>query len=683
MKLFAPRNDWNMTEPGGGWFGLMGGIMPSSSGVNVNQDIAMTCSAWFCGLRIISETLAMLPCQLVRHSGNRVTEQAEDHPLYRLLLDQPNREQDSMCWFDMQTAFVPSWGNSFAEIQRDSTGNIIALWPIHPSRIPLRNIVRNSTAVSDLQYIQAGQPGEIVYWISNDDGSKTPIPASDMLHVPGVLSQNGITGQSIIKWGAQSLGIIIATERHAGAFFRNGAASNMALTTDKVVGKETAERLRAQWQQQFAGADNHYKTLVLEEGMKPFPIDVNPENTQLLESRKFGPNEIARWLRLPPHMLGDLERATFSNIEQQSLDFVIYSLSPWAERWVRALKRQLLTEKEKQSMFFQFDIKKLLKADSAARAAYMQFKFNTGSASPNDIRATDGENPVEGGDTYFVQSNNYMPLDKVQEMAQAQIDKLTAPPPAPIAPQKEPPADAKPDQTADTVNALLAFEQEQSRLILESLSKTATVDDVKAATDDLRACAEKEADRVAERDAALMVAIEGTATPSEVFCESQKALAEREPAMHESMSEMARIAAVGVNTQTDSVVQECRDALQLAIEEILNGMMLYESGQGDRASRAEASAKTFGGWRSGFYAEFSPKLAGKLERFAIALRRTQSASFNPDEAASEWCRQSLVALEPVFDADAKERHDRFKQITSQWADRPKRFAAELLKGGAA
>lgn len=622
MKFFAPKNDWNMRSDQS-WWGYVGG-QNTPAGVRVNEDIAMTCSAWFCGLRIISETMAMLPCQLVRHSGNRVIEQAEDHPLYSMLLDQPNREQDSMCWFDMQTAFMPSWGNCYSEIQRNSVGRIVALWPIHPSRIPLQNVRRNGTDPSSWDEIEAGQPGELVYWVNNDDGSKTPIPASDMLHVPGVLSQNGITGQSIVKWGAQSLGIIIATERHAGAFFRNGATSNMAIKSPKIVGKDVADRLRHQWQQTFAGVDNHYKTLLLEDGMEPVPIDANPQNTQLIESRKFGPSEIARWLRLPPHMLGDLERATFANIEQQSLEFLIYGLSPWAERWVKALKRQLLTDEEKKSMFFQFDIKKILKADSAARAAYLQFKFNTGSASPNDIRAADGENPVEGGDTYFVQSNNYMPLDKVQDMAQAQIDKLNAPPPVPVAPKADvPPADAKPapDNLSPKLDAILG-----------AVSQTPTADELRDEVSRL----------IEDRDT----------------------------------SDSERLALREVESR--KVASAARDCLLLSIEATVEGWMGYES---RAAKRAAEKPQTFLTWRDEFYPEFQTKLSDALKPYAIAAQPI-GFTFDASIAAADYVSKSVASLESIVDLPCDALAGNLNSVSESWAERPKRFAAELLKGGA-
>lgn len=450
MKLFAPRNDWNMTSPAPTNWWNMAGTYGTPSGIRIDESTAMTFSAVFAATRVISETLASLPCALLEQMDARTTARAISHPLWTILHDQPNKEQDVMSWLDSQVAFQVNWGNAYAEIQRDSIGNIVALWPIHPSRIPLKNIVRNSTDPRDYDGITDGKPGEIVYYVSNDDGTKSPIPASSMLHVPGVLTTNGITGQSIVKWGASSIGNAIAADMHAGSIFKNGAVTNMVLKSPKVVGPDVAERLRRQWQNMFGGVQNHYKTLLLEEGMEPVPINMNPEDTQLLATRQFSVTEIARWYRLPPHLLADLTQASYSNIESEGLSFIVYSMMPWIVRWEKAMQRQLLTPAEKKKYRFKFNVNGLLRGDQAARAQFYQTMFNLGAYSPNDIREKEDENPIEGGDQYFVQGNNAVPLDKIGELAQVQIDKSKAAPSPP--PQQLPP----PVQTNSQPDAHLA-----------------------------------------------------------------------------------------------------------------------------------------------------------------------------------------------------------------------------------
>lgn len=452
-----------MTSPAATNWWNMAGTYGTASGIRVDESSAMTFSAVFAATRVISETLASLPCAMLEQMDARTTAKATSHPLWSIMHDQPNNEQDIMSWLDSQVAFQVNWGNAYAEIQRNSIGEIVALWPIHPSRIPLKNIVRNSTDPRDYDGITDGEPGEIVYYVSNDDGSKSPIPASSMLHVPGVLSTNGITGQSIVKWGASSIGNAIAADQHAGAIFKNGAITNMVLKSPKIVGPDVAERLRRQWQNAFGGVQNHYKTLLLEEGMEPVPINMNPEDTQLLATRQFSVTEIARWYRLPPHLLADLSQASFSNIESEGLSFIVYSMMPWIVRWEKAMQRQLLTAEEKNKYRFKFNVNGLLRGDQAARAQFYQTMFNLGAYSPNDIREKEDENPIDGGDQYFVQGNNAVPLDKIGELTQAQIDKAKAPPPQPQASQN--PAPVPPQQ--DATNHLKDLREQMVRMIAD------------------------------------------------------------------------------------------------------------------------------------------------------------------------------------------------------------------------
>lgn len=420
-KFTAPKNNWDM-KSSDSWWPLMGSIR-TYAGNRVTPEQALSYTAVASGIRVISETVASLPCNMMAIVDDRTERKATDHPLYNLLHSAPNPEQDSMTFFDQQSSFLPSYGNCYAEIQRNGWGEISALWPIHPSRIPVGNIRRNPReGESGWEKIYAGQPGELVYWVKNDDGTNTPIATSDMLHVAGPLSANGVTGRSIIQLGANSIGIGMATEEHAGAFFKNGAVANIALTSTKPVGKERAEALRQQWQQTFGGVHNHYKTLLLEDGITPVPFNITPEDSQLVMARQFSVNEVARLLRIPPHMLADLTRSTYSNIEQQSLEFVQYSLIPWLVRWERAMSRQLLTDEERGKYRFKFNVNGLLRGDAAARGTMYDKLFSLGVLSPNDIRGLEDLNPVEGGDQRFIR-RDLIPLDKISEYTQSEIDK--------------------------------------------------------------------------------------------------------------------------------------------------------------------------------------------------------------------------------------------------------------------
>lgn len=641
MKLLAPRNDWNMTSPReSNWWGMAGGVA-TPAGIQVSESAVMKLSAVSCGVRVISETLASLPCALLEQTDYRTTAKATSHPLWPIVHDVPNPEQDVMTFLDSQVGLQVLWGNAYAEIQRNSLGEIVALWPIHPSRIPLCNIMRNATDPSHFGQIVTGEPGEIVYYVKNNDGTTPPIAASDMFHVPGVPSGNGITGDGLVRRGANAIGIALATEEHAGAYFRNGAVSNMAIRSPKIVGKETADRLRQQWQQVFAGSQNHYKTLLLEDGMEAVPFSIDPEKSQLLLARMFGVTETSRLLRLPPHFLGDLTRATFSNIEQQSLDFVIYSMIPWITRWEKAMFRQLLTPEEQKKYRFKFNVMGLLRGDSAARSAFYRSMFDMGAYSPNDILELEDRNPVKGGDQRFVPGNNLVPLDKIGELAQANIDKAKAPPAPKFNQQPQPPAQpdqVPPDQVTDLRTDLIELRRLQEQLI----------------------------EGVEERDAAVLKAVAKTPTSEEMRQELTRVLTARETTESDQL-------AVREHNARQSLQSVC-DAIQLAIEGETRQLMQYEV----RAAK-DAANKNFLAWRDKFYPEFTAKLTTAISVFVPAARAV-GIEINGEVAAAEYVSESISIFDPLLDLKDAEFVSRLQSISDTWADRPTRLAAEIMKG---
>lgn len=621
MKLFAPRNDWTMSSPGTANWWNMAGTYGTSAGIRIDESTALTFSAVFSATRVISETMASLPCNLLEQVDARTTNKATSHPLWKVMHDEPNPEQDIMSWLDSQVAFQVNWGNSYSEIIRNTRGEVVALWPIHPSRIPLRNIKRNTTYVEDYDGIDAGQPGEIVYYVNNDDGSKSPIAARDMLHVPGVLSTNGVTGQSIIKWGANSIGNAIAADQHAGAIFKNGAVTNIVLKHPKIIGPEAAERLRRQWQTTFGGVQNHYKTLLLEEGMEPVPINMNPDETQLLATRQFSVTEIARWYRLPPHLLGDLTRSSFSNIEQQNLDFIVYSLTPWIVRWEKAMQRQLLTAEEKKQYRFKFNINGLLRGDAAARASFYRTMFDLGAMSPNDIRNSEDMNPTEYGDQYFVQGNNAVPLEQVgdlaaahvelaeaqAELAEANAEKAKEPTPTPVSTPMPAGSDAEDDTEEDAPKNRMAAMRQQMDAMIEAT------------------------ERAAKRE-----------------------------------------------INASEVVNAVKDSIGLAVGGEVSQMMRYEI----RAIRDAAKKPgVFLQWRDDFYAKFAEKLAAAVNVFHPAAEKI-GLQMDAEGESRQYVADSIADLESLLDLPASNLESGVNDVVSKWENRPRRMAEALIRTSA-
>jgi HK97 family phage portal protein len=277
------------------------------------------------------------------------------------------------------------WGNAYAQIIRDGRGNIHSLYPLMPDRM---SVERNDA-------------GELYYTYQSDKGSVL-IKRSDVLHIPG-LGFDGLIGYSPIAMAKNAIGMAIATEEYGARFFANGASPGGVLEHPGIV--KDPGKIRESWNAVYQGSGNAHRIAVLEEGMKFQSIGIPPEQAQFLQTRKFQINEIARIFRIPPHMIGDLEKSSFSNIEQQSLEFVKYTLDPWVVRWEMSMQKALLSQTEKSQYFIKFNVDGLLRGDYASRMqGYATGRLN-GWLSANDIRELENMNRIpkdQGGDLYLV-----------------------------------------------------------------------------------------------------------------------------------------------------------------------------------------------------------------------------------------------------------------------------------------
>ena len=369
---------------------FMGG---SSSGKNVTERSAMQMTAVYSCVRILAEAVAGLPLHFYRYKDDGSKEKATDHTLYKLLHDEPNPEMSSFVFRETLMTHLLLWGNAYAQIIRNGKGEIIALYPLMPNKMQ----------------VDRDDNGEIyyIYQRSNEEaktmeGNQVYLKKSDVLHIPG-LGFDGLVGYSPIAMAKNAIGLAIATEEYGAKFFANGAAPSGVLEHPGTI--KDPSRVREAWQSQFGGSGNSGKVAVLEEGMKYTPISISPEQAQFLETRKFQINEIARIFRVPPHMVGDLEKSSFSNIEQQSLEFVKYTLDPWVIRWEQSLARSLLSVEEKSKYFFKFNVEGLLRGDYQSRMNGYAIARQNGWMSANDIRELenlDKISPEDGGDLYLI-----------------------------------------------------------------------------------------------------------------------------------------------------------------------------------------------------------------------------------------------------------------------------------------
>ena len=307
----------------------------STSGKRVNERSAMQMTAVYSCVRILSEAIASLPLNVYRYNADGGKEKAYDHPLFRLLHDEPNPEMTSFIFRETLMTHLLLWGNAYAQIIRNGKGEVIALYPLMPDRM---SVDRDEKGHLYYRYTKSSDDAPTM------EGSTVVLDPSDVLHVPG-LGFDGLVGYSPIAMAKNAIGLAIAAEEYGSKFYANGASPSAVLEHPGTL--KDPGKVRDSWNAAFGGSSNSHKVAVLEEGLKYTPISISPNEAQFLETRKFQINEIARIFRVPPHMVGDLEKSSFSNIEQQSLEFVKYTLDPWVIRWEQALFKALLSEEEK------------------------------------------------------------------------------------------------------------------------------------------------------------------------------------------------------------------------------------------------------------------------------------------------------------------------------------------------
>jgi len=389
----SASGSFHVSQEPPGWVEKLSGWTTATSR-QVTPDNALEVTAVFAAVRILAESVASLPLPLYRRvqlNGRQGKERARAHPLYRILHDAPNSEMSSFTFRETLMGHVTTWGNAYAEIEVNNAGDVAALWPLRVDK--MERIAREA---GRLKYY---------YRLPDSIGSTLiKLDADRIFHVKG-LSSNGLQGYSPIQLARQAVGLALSTEEFGGRFFANGARPGVVLEHPGELSKEAHERLKSSWEERHQGLEHAHRVAILEEGMTVKEVGLPPESAQFLQTRKFQLNEIARMFRIPPHMLADLDRATFGNIEHQSIEFVMHTLRPWLVRWEQEIWRTLLTPTERQSLFAEHLVDALLRGDIAARyQAYATGRQN-GWLSANDIREFENQNPIAGGDVYLVPLN--------------------------------------------------------------------------------------------------------------------------------------------------------------------------------------------------------------------------------------------------------------------------------------
>jgi HK97 family phage portal protein len=369
--------------------------------------------------------MASLPLVLYRQRKDGGKDRVTDHWLYQVLAKRPNRYQNPFEWREMLQGHLALRGNAFCQIITDGRGEITQLVPIHPDRVRMELL----------------DSGEYRYRVRNQGGQEMLLPRGQIWHLRG-LSSDGLFGLSPIELARESLGMALAAQDYGARFFNNDAkpTGGWIEFPGNFKDAEAKRVFRESYQQAQSGA-NRGKVLVLENGMKFHEVGVTNKDAQFLELRKFQITDIARLFRVPPHMIADLDRATFSNIEQQSLEFVMHTMTPWAERWEAAIGRNLIFDSE--ALEVEFDFSNLMRGDVASRSAYYQSGIQNGWLTRNEARAAENLNPLAGLEQPL------RPLNMVEESDAEESETESASPAPDTATESES------DETANPTDAHL------------------------------------------------------------------------------------------------------------------------------------------------------------------------------------------------------------------------------------
>lgn len=356
------------------------------TGRTVSTNRAMQMTTVFACVRVLSESVGMLPCRLMKESG-RNRDVATSHRLHRLLNVAPNSYMTAQEFWELLVACLCLRGNFYA-YKVWALGNVVELLPIDPSRVTPK----------------LNDDWTVTYEVAFKDGRKETLTQDDIWHVR-LFTLDGVLGLNPIAYGRQAISLGLDTEEHGSRLFSNGAVTTGVLATDQQLTDTAFTRLKEQFAGEHMGVANAYKPMILEMGLNWKPISLNAEDSQFLETRKMQRDEICALFRVPPHLVANLEKATFNNVENLGLSFVNYSLIPYLTRIEQRIKVGLLNEKDQATHYAKFNAGALLRGDLKGRYESYSKGIQWGILSPNDCRDLEDMNPRDGGDLYLTPLN--------------------------------------------------------------------------------------------------------------------------------------------------------------------------------------------------------------------------------------------------------------------------------------
>lgn len=388
----APHDDFWYSDPGA----------MTTARVPVNESNALNYSVCWAATRLLAGTSGWLPFNLYKKRDGGGADIDKKHHVHRLIHDQPNPDMGSMMFRGQGVNHQVNYGNTFNEIVRDRGGRPIELWPIHPSRIPIRSNIKREN-------------GRLWYYVKNHDGGKDArIPAEDMFHVPSIISDDGIVGKGVVTNAREAIGKAMGTQAYGSGALANGGVPPFAIKGGRFKDDEAKREWRRQYQETHGGAHKAGKPLLLPQDAEVQVLGFSLEDAQFIESQQFDIEEISRWYGVPPHLVGHLLRATFNNIEELGISFVKYSLIQWLKLWEQEVWRKLLSPAEQQTHYAKFVVDALERGNLATRTEAGVKKFFNGLFTLNQWAEQEDMNPitetveidgerVNMGDMHFVQ----------------------------------------------------------------------------------------------------------------------------------------------------------------------------------------------------------------------------------------------------------------------------------------
>lgn len=405
------------------WLRDWAGGQESASGVRVDQTTALWSTAFYCGVRILAESVAQLPLIVYERKAGGGRARVDSHPLSSILHFQPNAEMTSFDLREAKMGHVLTWGNAYSRIVRSKRGEVLELIPTHPAKMAAKR--KKGT-------------GELFYQ-HDDGGDVTNFRPDEIWHLHGI-TFDGVSGYSPVALHAQSIGLGMALQEYAARLFSNNASPGGVIEHPNTLSAPAAKRMAESWEVMHRGLANAHKVAVLEEGAVYKPMSFAPREAQSIESRVFQVQEVARILRLPPHMLADHSKSSFNNIEEESRSFVTKSLQPWLVRWEQAILARLFLPSERARLFAEFNVEGFLRGDIQTRFEAYALGIQNGIYSIDECRQRENENDLPDG----LGEHHFLPMN-IQTVERAISGPVAAPDPEPVDPDPEPEPEPEPE----------------------------------------------------------------------------------------------------------------------------------------------------------------------------------------------------------------------------------------------